>query len=117
LLVEHPIAIPASRLKDLGQTLAPDDPAWVRDPQNPDSVLALPEYTVQLGCLNLMRQMAYRLERNYSRLAAFRGNESLAWERTYQCAERLRQAFMVSSGVFRYHGRADIAVSPSAGPM
>ncbi|KAK0702771.1 hypothetical protein B0H67DRAFT_604467 [Lasiosphaeris hirsuta] len=99
LLPQHPISIPSSRLKDLGQSLAVDDPAWVRDPRNPDSVLALPEYAVQLGCLNLMRQTAYRLDRDYSNLAAFKGNESLVWERTYQCAERLRQAFMCWSDV------------------
>ncbi len=74
-------------------------------------MLALPEYAVQLGCLNLMRQTAYRLDRDYTNLAAFKGNESLIWERQYQWAEPVRQALMVSSGFVFFYVRVNIDVS------
>ena len=72
-----------------------EDPSWVRDPENPDAILALPEYAVQLGCLNFLRQVGYRAERDFTYLKRFRGGEDLMWERAYQCLERLRHAFMV----------------------
>ncbi|KAK3688792.1 hypothetical protein B0T22DRAFT_407429 [Podospora appendiculata] len=97
LLPTHPIGIPSSRLGDLGQT---DDPTtWARDPNNSDAILALPEYAVQLGCLNFLRQLGYRSERDFNALKAFQGGDALVWERAYQCLERLRQAIMCWSDV------------------
>jgi hypothetical protein len=92
---EHPIAIPSSRLGDLGRAGSEDDPSWVRDPQNPDAILALPEYAVQLACLNFLRQVGYRAERDFTYLKRFSGGEDLVWERAYQCLERLRHAISV----------------------
>jgi len=74
-----------------------NDSAWIRDPHNNNNILALPEYSVQLGCLNFLRQLGHRADRNFTHLAAFQGSDSLVWERAYQCIERLRQAVMVSS--------------------
>ncbi|SPQ23033.1 64a0ad20-e7e3-43d1-b9e2-d08983336c34 [Thermothielavioides terrestris] len=94
LLPKHPISISASRLHDLAQPGPADAPTWVRNPEDPDSILALPEYAVQLGCLNFLRQVGYRTSRDYTHLKAFQGGEDLVWERAYQCLERLRQAVM-----------------------
>ncbi|KAL2129311.1 hypothetical protein VTI74DRAFT_7957 [Chaetomium olivicolor] len=94
LLPKHPIAIPSSRLGDLGRAGSEDDPSWVRDPKNPDAILALPEYAVQLACLNFLRQVGYRAERDFTYLKRFSGGEDLVWERAYQCLERLRHAIM-----------------------
>ncbi|KAI2994338.1 transcriptional regulator family: Fungal Specific TF [Aspergillus niger] len=93
-LAEHPISIPADRLQSLGQLDSADDPAWVRDPGDASAILALPEYAVQLGCLNFLRQLGYRSDDNFTHLPSFQGENSLVWDRAYQCIERLRHAIM-----------------------
>ncbi|GAQ47691.1 hypothetical protein CBS76997_1563 [Aspergillus niger] len=94
LLPQHPISIPADRLQSLGQLDSADDPAWVRDPGDASAILALPEYAVQLGCLNFLRQLGYRSDDNFTHLPSFQGENSLVWDRAYQCIERLRHAIM-----------------------
>jgi hypothetical protein len=94
VLPEHPIAIPTSKLPELGHS-DPDDPEWIRHPSEPDLILGIPEYAAQLGCLNYIRQWSYSAQRDFSYLASFQGDDRAAqWERTHRCLERLRQAVM-----------------------
>ena len=90
---ENPIAIPSSRLVDLNHN-SEEDAEWVRDPAGSESILALPEVFVQLGCINFLRQLSYSNERDYTHLACFQGGSSVVWQRAYQCLERLRQMVM-----------------------
>ncbi|CDM35653.1 Protein of unknown function DUF3328 [Penicillium roqueforti FM164] len=94
LLPEHPITIPSSRVESLGHGNSADDPDWIRDPHDTSNLLALPEYAVQLGCLNFLRQVGYRSDRDFTYLKSFQGDDSLVWARAYQCIERLRHAIM-----------------------
>ncbi|KAK7943316.1 uncharacterized protein PG986_012429 [Apiospora aurea] len=103
LLPKHPIGIPASKLAALGQSDSADDASWVRHPGDANQILALPEYAVQLGCLNLLRQWSFSPQRDawaqnpkmdYSYLASFQGDEPIVWERMHQCLERIKQALM-----------------------
>lgn len=91
---EHPITIPSSRVESLGHGNSADDPDWIRDPHDTSNLLALPEYAVQLGCLNFLRQVGYRSDRDFTYLKSFQGDDSLVWARAYQCIERLRHAIM-----------------------
>ncbi|RYC61794.1 hypothetical protein CHU98_g4406 [Xylaria longipes] len=107
LLPKHPIGIPKSKLPELNQSVNAD---WVHAPGDETTILAIPEYAAQLGCLNFLRQWSYwprdsGMYYDYSYLAAFQGGEELILERTHQCLERLRQAVMCwsdSGVVIRY---------------
>ncbi|KAK4240936.1 hypothetical protein C8A03DRAFT_41566 [Achaetomium macrosporum] len=95
ILPEHPISIPASKLGALNQSYPADDGDWIRDPEDPDAILGIPEYAAQLGCLNYLRQWSYSAQRDYSYLASFQSSDRVAqWERAHRCLERLRQAVM-----------------------
>ena len=81
-------------MPDLNQSTPPDDFSWIRHPKDPNSLLALPEVFVQLGCLNFLRQWSYSADRDFSYLASFQGEDPVVWDRAHQCLERLREAVM-----------------------
>ncbi|KAI0151864.1 hypothetical protein GGR57DRAFT_470578 [Xylariaceae sp. FL1272] len=111
ILPKYPIGIPKARLQDLNQS---EDGDWAHAPGDENTILAIPEYVAQLGCLNFIRQWSYfprvdNLYYDYSYLASFQGGKEVVLERTHQCLERLRQAVMCwadSSVVIKY---ADVA--------
>ena len=92
MVTEHPISIPSSRLKELNQTTPLESPLWIKHPGDDDSVLALPEVFVQLGCLNFLRQWEYKYDHDYTYLPVFQGKAELVNERAHQCLERLRHS-------------------------
>jgi hypothetical protein len=91
--VAHPVAIPATRLSDLG--IASTIP-YAHPPRVSDAVLAIPEVFVQLDCLNLLRQHIVRNRNdtgyNYSHHPAFKGPQDAVMYRADLCIERLRDA-------------------------
>jgi hypothetical protein len=56
--------------------------------------LAVLEVFVQLDCLDLIRQLSRRDQRDYSNLPAFQIGKTSVWHRAHQCIERLRQNVM-----------------------
>ncbi|TVY64238.1 hypothetical protein LSUE1_G008771 [Lachnellula suecica] len=93
--LSHPISIPSDKLELLNQSYHADDEDWIRDPEDSNAILAIPEYAAQLGCLNFLRQWTFSPYRDYTYLASHQGGNETLWKRSHQCLERLRQAFMV----------------------
>lgn len=93
LLLEHPISIPTSKLPELNQSTPADSSSWIRDPNDQDSILALPQVFVDLGCLNFLRQWSSKFDdHDYSNLKSFQGGQKLVDDRAHQCLERLRHS-------------------------
>ncbi|EPE30615.1 hypothetical protein GLAREA_03582 [Glarea lozoyensis ATCC 20868] len=92
IIPKHPISIPSSRLAELNQSTPADSPLWIRDPNNRDSVLALPQVFVDLGCLNFLRQWSSKFDHDYSYLKVFQDGDKTVNDRAHQCLERLRHS-------------------------
>lgn len=114
-IVEHPIAIPKSRLLDLNQQVSLDDDTWAHDTSHPESILAIPEVFVQLHCLDIVRRFSYQLQDDDDSVSSSPLNSTVtSWKKVNECLERLRRAVMCwgDTGVIMHY--FDTAGEPSA---
>ncbi|KAJ9606923.1 hypothetical protein H2200_008934 [Cladophialophora chaetospira] len=82
---------------DLHKLKMPLGGEWATLPHDNESIIAIPEMSLQMQCLNFLRQHTYSDQYDYTHLRTFYGAAQDVSQRVDRCLERLRMAFMCAA--------------------